>query len=74
MLSLNWRAILINCRLRAAKILIIGLNGYGAEIAKNIILAGVKAVTFLDHRNVTVEDWCSQFLAPKESLGKNVGT
>ncbi|XP_043522570.1 SUMO-activating enzyme subunit 1 [Frieseomelitta varia] len=58
-------------RLRAAKILIIGLNGYGAEIAKNIILAGVKAVTFLDHRNVTVEDWCSQFLAPKESLGKN---
>ncbi|KOX73771.1 SUMO-activating enzyme subunit 1 [Melipona quadrifasciata] len=62
---------MFNLTLRAAKILIIGLNGYGAEIAKNIILAGVKAVTFLDHRNVAVEDWCSQFLAPKESLGKN---
>ncbi|XP_003485941.1 SUMO-activating enzyme subunit 1 [Bombus impatiens] len=58
-------------RLREAKILLIGLNGYGAEIAKNIILAGVKAITFLDHRNVTVQDRCSQFLAPRELLGKN---
>ncbi|XP_015429045.1 PREDICTED: SUMO-activating enzyme subunit 1 [Dufourea novaeangliae] len=58
-------------RLRAAKVLLIGLNGFGAEIAKNIILAGVKAVTFLDHRNVTAEDRCSQFLTPKELIGKN---
>ncbi|XP_017758674.1 PREDICTED: SUMO-activating enzyme subunit 1 [Eufriesea mexicana] len=58
-------------RLRAAKILLIGLNGFGAEIAKNIILAGVKSVTFLDHRNVTIEDRCSQFLAPKGFIGKN---
>ncbi|XP_017884265.1 SUMO-activating enzyme subunit 1 isoform X2 [Ceratina calcarata] len=58
-------------RLRTAKVLLIGLNGFAAEIAKNIILAGVNAVTFLDHRNVTVEDSCSQFLASKESLGKN---
>lgn len=59
-------------RLRAAKILLIGLNGFGAEIAKNIILAGVKSVTFLDHRNVTAEDRCSQFLTPKELIEKNV--
>lgn len=58
-------------RLRAAKVLLIGLNGFGAEIAKNIILAGVKAVTFLDHRDVTVEDRCSQFLVFKDSIGKN---
>ncbi|XP_076619218.1 SUMO1 activating enzyme subunit 1 [Colletes latitarsis] len=58
-------------RLRAARVLLIGLNGFGAEIAKNIILAGVKAVTFLDHRNVTAEDRCSQFLTPKDWLGKN---
>ncbi|XP_031834461.1 SUMO1 activating enzyme subunit 1 [Nomia melanderi] len=58
-------------RLREAKVLLIGLNGFGAEVAKNIILAGVKSVTFLDHRNVTVEDRCSQFLAPKELMGKN---
>lgn len=59
-------------RLRAAKILLIGLNGFGAEIAKNIILAGVKSVTFLDHRNVMAEDRCSQFLTPKELIEKNV--
>lgn len=58
-------------RLRAAKVLLIGLNGFGAEIAKNIILAGVNSVTFLDHRNVTVEDRCSQFLTPTELIGKN---
>ncbi|XP_078048821.1 SUMO1 activating enzyme subunit 1 [Augochlora pura] len=58
-------------RLRGAKVLLIGINGFGAEVAKNIILAGVKAVTFLDHRNVTAEDRCSQFLTPKDLLGKN---
>ncbi|CAL7936557.1 unnamed protein product [Xylocopa violacea] len=58
-------------RLRTARVLLIGLNGFGAEIAKNIILAGVKSVTFLDHRNATAEDRCSQFLIPKEMIGKN---
>jgi molybdopterin/thiamine biosynthesis adenylyltransferase len=59
-------------RLRAAKVLLIGLDGFGAEIAKNIILAGVNSVTFLDHRNVTELDRCSQFFVPKEDIGKNV--
>ncbi|XP_011160662.1 SUMO-activating enzyme subunit 1 [Solenopsis invicta] len=58
-------------RLRAAKVLLIGLDGFGAEIAKNIILAGVNSVTFLDHRNVTELDRCSQFFVPKEDIGKN---
>lgn len=58
-------------RLRAAKVLLIGLNGFGAEIAKNIILAGVKAVTLLDHRNITDEDKCSQFFVAHSDIGKN---
>ncbi|XP_014482717.1 PREDICTED: SUMO-activating enzyme subunit 1 [Dinoponera quadriceps] len=58
-------------RLRAAKILLIGLDGFGAEIAKNIILAGINAITFLDHRDVTNLDRCSQFFVPKEDIGKN---
>jgi len=58
--------------LRAAKILLIGLDGLGAEVAKNIILAGVKSVTFLDHRNATKLDRCSQFLVPKKDIGMNV--
>lgn len=59
-------------RLRAANILLVGLNGYGAEVAKNIILAGVKSVTFLDHRQASAQDTCSQFFIPREQIGKNV--
>lgn len=62
-------------RLRAAKILLIGLDGFGAEIAKNIILAGVNVITFLDHRDITDLDKCSQFFIPTRQLekcGKNV--
>lgn len=58
-------------RIRSAKILICGLNGLGAEVAKNIILSGVKSVTLCDHKNVSEIDFCSQFLAPQTSVGKN---
>lgn len=58
-------------RLRAARILIAGVNGLGAEIAKNIILSGVKAVTLLDDQAVSESDFCSQFLVPQTMLGKN---
>uniref|UniRef100_A0AAG5CTY8 SUMO-activating enzyme subunit 1 n=1 Tax=Anopheles atroparvus TaxID=41427 RepID=A0AAG5CTY8_ANOAO len=58
-------------RIRAARVLIAGLNGLGAEIAKNVILAGVKSVTLLDDRKVTEEDFCSQFLAPQSAVGNN---
>ncbi|XP_055640872.1 SUMO-activating enzyme subunit 1 [Toxorhynchites rutilus septentrionalis] len=58
-------------RLRSARILIAGINGLGAEIAKNIILSGVKSVTLLDDQNVKEDDFCSQFLAPRSSLGTN---
>lgn len=43
----------------------------GAEIAKNIILSGVKSVTFLDNRPVTELDFSSQFFLPRDQLGKN---
>lgn len=59
------------CRLRAARILIAGVNGLGAEIAKNVILSGVKAVTLLDDQVVKEADFCSQFLAPQDSLRTN---
>lgn len=59
------------CRLRNSKILIAGVNGLGAEIAKNIILAGVKSVTFLDAKPVTELDFSSQFFVPREKRGQN---
>lgn len=43
----------------------------GAEVAKNIILSGIKSITFLDHRNLHESDFCSQFLALQSELGKN---
>ncbi|KDR15653.1 SUMO-activating enzyme subunit 1 [Zootermopsis nevadensis] len=58
-------------RLRKSKILLVGIKGIGAEICKNIILAGVKSVTILDNGVVTDEDSCSQFLAPRDQIGKN---
>jgi len=39
-------------RLRAAKVLLVGIGGLGAEVAKNIVLSGIKSLTILDHRQV----------------------
>ena len=36
-------------RLRSARVLVSGVCGLGAEVIKNIVLAGVKSVTILDH-------------------------
>lgn len=58
-------------RIRTSRILIAGLNGLGAEVAKNIILSGVKSVTLLDHQLVSENDFCSQFFAPHDSVGVN---
>lgn len=58
-------------RLRTAKVLISGLCGIGAEVTKNIILSGVHAVKLNDYKIVTEEDFCSQFLVPRSSLGLN---
>ena len=48
------------------------MKGLGAEVAKNITLAGVKSVTLLDDGVVSIDDICSQFLVPRAELGKNV--
>ncbi|XP_013780857.1 SUMO-activating enzyme subunit 1-like [Limulus polyphemus] len=58
-------------RLRAAKVLIAGLGGLGAEVTKNLVLAGIHSVTLLDHHNVSELDYTSQFLLSREDLGKN---
>jgi ubiquitin-like 1-activating enzyme E1 A len=58
-------------RLRAARVLLIGVGGLGAEVAKNIVLAGVKSVTLLDAAEVTVRDSCCQFLVNRSDIGQN---
>lgn len=59
-------------RLRAARVLLAGVCGLGAEVAKNLVLSGVKSIVLLDHRSVTEVETRSNFLAPHDSVGKNV--
>ncbi|XP_059479343.1 SUMO-activating enzyme subunit 1 [Neocloeon triangulifer] len=58
-------------RLRAARVLVVGARGLGAEVAKNLILAGVKTLTLLDSEPVAPEDLESQFLVSESAVGTN---
>jgi len=61
-------------RLRSLRVLLIGMQGLGAEIAKNLILSGVKSITLKDHTAVSILDRCSQFLIPRDSEERYVST
>lgn len=58
-------------RMAASNVLIVGLQGLGVEIAKDICLAGVKSVTVYDPEPVTVQDLSSQFFLRKEDVGRS---
>ncbi|KAK8564704.1 hypothetical protein V6N13_019865 [Hibiscus sabdariffa] len=58
-------------RLFASNILISGMQGLGAEIAKNLILAGVKSVTMHDEGVVEMWDLSSSFVFSENDVGKN---
>ncbi|KAL1196930.1 Ubiquitin-activating enzyme E1 2 [Cardamine amara subsp. amara] len=58
-------------RLFASNVLISGMQGLGVEIAKNIILAGVKSVTLHDENLVELWDLSSNFVFSEEDVGKN---
>ncbi|GAB9471689.1 putative ubiquitin-activating enzyme [Globisporangium polare] len=57
-------------RMGAANVLIIGLNGLGVEIAKNIILAGVKSVTLHDDTPASHLDLSAQFYLTEKDIGQ----
>jgi len=58
-------------RMRNATVLIIGVRGLGMEIAKNVILAGVKAVGLADNNPVALGDLSSAFYFTEEDIGKS---
>ncbi|XP_038161234.1 SUMO-activating enzyme subunit 1 [Cyprinodon tularosa] len=58
-------------RLRGSRVLLAGVGGLGAELAKNLILAGVKGLTLLDHEQVSEESCRAQFLVPVSAKGQN---
>lgn len=57
-------------RMAESDVLICGLNGLGVEVAKNIILAGVKSVTLLDTTPASWADLASQFYLTEADIGK----
>ncbi|CAL8105724.1 unnamed protein product [Calicophoron daubneyi] len=58
-------------RMATSDILIWGLGGLGVEIAKNIVLAGVRSVTLYDQTSVTWGDLSSQFFVGTDDIGHN---
>ena len=59
-------------RLRKSKVLLIGLGGLGAEIAKNLTLSGIDSITLMDDRLVEEVDFTSQFFLKSTDVGKNI--
>ncbi|XP_043936660.1 ubiquitin-like modifier-activating enzyme 1 [Protopterus annectens] len=58
-------------RMQSSDVLISGMRGLGVEIAKNVILGGVKSVTIHDQGVAQWVDLSSQFYLREEDLGKN---
>lgn len=58
-------------RMASSDVLISGLGGLGVEIAKNVILGGVKSVTLHDEAVSSVSDLSSQFYLTEADMGKN---
>ncbi|RKP19781.1 ubiquitin-activating enzyme E1 [Rozella allomycis CSF55] len=57
-------------KMSQSDVLIIGLKGLGIEIAKNVVLAGVKSVTIYDKGVVKPEDLAAQFFLHESDYGK----
>ncbi|TMW63332.1 hypothetical protein Poli38472_002273 [Pythium oligandrum] len=57
-------------RMGTTNVLVIGLNGLGVEIAKNIILAGVKSVTLHDETPTSYLDLAAQFYLTEDTIGQ----
>jgi ubiquitin-activating enzyme E1 len=57
-------------RMSNSHVLIAGLRGLGAEIAKNIALAGVKSLTLFDPAPTVLSDLSSQFFLHPDDVGK----
>ncbi|GFR51131.1 hypothetical protein Agub_g13484 [Astrephomene gubernaculifera] len=58
-------------RMATSSVLISGLNGLGVEVAKNVILAGVRSVTIHDTASVTLQDLSAQFYLTEQDVGRN---
>jgi ubiquitin-activating enzyme E1 len=58
-------------RMAASDVLISGLGGLGVEVAKNVILAGVKSVKLHDKQLCSMKDLASQFYLSESTIDQN---
>ncbi|XP_062456882.1 LOW QUALITY PROTEIN: ubiquitin-like modifier-activating enzyme 1, partial [Rhea pennata] len=57
-------------RMQTSNVLVSGLRGLGVEIAKNLVLGGVKSVTLHDPQPAAWADLSSQFYLREEDVGR----
>jgi ubiquitin-activating enzyme E1 len=60
-------------KMAKSDVLLLGMNGVGVEIAKNIILSGVKSLTIYDDTLTTMFDLSSQFYLSENEIGQSRG-
>ncbi|XP_007639315.1 ubiquitin-like modifier-activating enzyme 7 isoform X3 [Cricetulus griseus] len=58
-------------RIQRARVLLSGLRGLGAEVAKNLVLMGVGSLTLHDPHPTCWADLAAQFFLSEESLGRS---
>jgi ubiquitin-like 1-activating enzyme E1 A len=58
-------------KIRSASILLITLSALSNEIVKNLVLAGIKSITIVDHALVTEADLGAQFFISQSDIGLN---
>lgn len=58
-------------RIRRANVLLSGLRGLGAEVAKNLVLMGVGSLTLHDPHPTCWADLAAQFFLSEENLGRS---
>jgi ubiquitin-activating enzyme E1 len=58
-------------RMQASNVLISGMGGLGVEIAKNVVLGGVKSVCIHDNKPITYKDLGTQFFVSEKQVGLN---
>lgn len=58
-------------RMQASNVFISGMGGLGLEIAKNLVLGGVKSVSIYDPQNATHDDLATHFFLTESQIGQN---
>lgn len=58
-------------RMQTSNVLVSGLRGLGVEVAKNLVLGGVKSVTLHDPHPAAWPDLSSQFYLREDDVGRN---